>query len=548
MAYEWRLEVRLPDGTAPEYITGGQPIESLDNFIRRGDGDCVEATFRGLATELDIFGRDIVTLQANKDNAGWVNVFRGVVTKPGGESSSKPSDFKLVGLPKRLYETRIESPWIPGGEIGAMVRYVMSQSQHRPPGVEYDPFLVHNFGLQLADRFPIFEYVGEFLEFMKGKVPGATCGVNADGFFFFSIPSGSHSFTVGTNAKDVVWRDVDLEEVVTGVTLQIPGVNMQGLKSSAFQWEGGAGLTGLIALVDGGFNVAVNHPSHSTYRAWKKVFWDNNQIPPYVYTSYPLYETHEPFPGATAALDGNPSTFYGNQALPAALVSGGNYISEIIYSSLPPYSGPPYPGRLPHGFEFIYESRVDLTIKFVRSAPATGDNSIYNVHTFTLPSTQVGEKRIEFKLVPMDVRAGISALPVGSYNVYFGTQAAYPIDLAANDIKIYSLRLVELDVAALENITASHYRLPSPDASSVIKDDDITEPRPFANVVVPGLVTLTNRKAALYKTSITKTEGGKGVRTVIELEQGYNAERIGADAMQRFRLARATADAINFRR
>lgn len=238
---QWRLQVLTPTGAEKATIGMTRPIAELDSFRLDGrNGDCIEAKFTGLASQLGIGPRDIVSLEASLDNGGsWDPLFAGTTTKPGALRAPRRTDFKLVGLRKRIQETPTDDSVRPQQEVAETVRSLAQG--HLPGGIIYDPTLVPDLTLTTGELLPRREFLGVLLDKLAAQCPGfivaanssytydgityepgdyvppVTWGVLPDRRFFFRRTTGTLHLVEGegVTVSPIV---PGAEELVTGVT------------------------------------------------------------------------------------------------------------------------------------------------------------------------------------------------------------------------------------------------------------------------------------------------------------------------------------------
>lgn len=243
MAITWQLLVWAADGTAKDTITVDGSIAALVGLDVDGAGNCLEAEFVAVPSEVDIVARDIIQLQVQTDGVTWTSVYKGYIAIAGAPRADDFRTYKAVGLKQRFYEILLTEPVIGAADVATMVDQAIS-SLPLPTGVTYAAADVSTQTFQLGDRYPRLEYAGEFLDAVTDSVgsfivptgsnytfngvtydsgdtvPATRWGVRGDGSFYFTRPQAT-AVEVDENSRDVLvtWSDVAAEEVYDGVNL-----------------------------------------------------------------------------------------------------------------------------------------------------------------------------------------------------------------------------------------------------------------------------------------------------------------------------------------
>jgi hypothetical protein len=195
--------------------------------------------------------------------------FSGVaVQTPKSDPEGNTRTLSLVGAHKRFDEIPLDEGYIPGGDIGAMVRHVLGNPKNLPPGFTWQNEGVQripNFGVRLGDRITRRnEKVGAFLNEMAKLLPGllipsnqaeyealvkefpeaasfspgdylppATYGVTGDGLVFFGRRNSTQTLIEGDNESNrgcyiIEQPAVVAEELITAVRYTVGTLDYRG--------------------------------------------------------------------------------------------------------------------------------------------------------------------------------------------------------------------------------------------------------------------------------------------------------------------------------
>lgn len=252
MDITWRMKVWDAAGTAKTTIAVDGSIASLTAFDTDGSGNCLEAEFTAVPSEVDIKARDIIQLQVSEnDGTDWTSVYKGFIVIAGAPRELDFRNYKAVGLKQRFYEWPLTNGRISGGDVSNMVRRTFGDvgggvpTVPVPAGVSgYSPDDIPTQNFQLGDRYPQLEHWGEFLDALAESVgsfivpegstytfdgityaagetvPATRWGVDGAGGFFFTRPQAA-AVEVGEASSGVMveWSDVVAEEVFDQVTI-----------------------------------------------------------------------------------------------------------------------------------------------------------------------------------------------------------------------------------------------------------------------------------------------------------------------------------------
>lgn len=108
MSWSWKVSHYSPVGDLiAEFTPNSFPtIASIDRVIVRGNGDCVEASFRAVPAQVNISLRDLIeiTIEDLVAGTGEVPIFYGVVVKTGSSYSQDLQEYRVAGFSKRVSE------------------------------------------------------------------------------------------------------------------------------------------------------------------------------------------------------------------------------------------------------------------------------------------------------------------------------------------------------------------------------------------------------------------------------------------------------------
>ena len=91
-----RLRIHTPSGVFK--YDRSTSFSDIETFTVEGNGNCLEATFSALASELGVGARDIVDIEVSfYGTEPWQGLYRGMAVAPGAFRSRELSEFKLVG-------------------------------------------------------------------------------------------------------------------------------------------------------------------------------------------------------------------------------------------------------------------------------------------------------------------------------------------------------------------------------------------------------------------------------------------------------------------
>lgn len=520
MDYEWQLEVRHPDGTFRTTIHMDDPVDVLQSFAVEGSRNCLEATFSGIGLQLGLKPREIVTLEVREPEGAWEPIFTGFVAS-ATDASYNLDSIRLAGLKERFYELLVQDAVVPGGTVMSMVNHVLSQAVHIPAGVSYSAGQVSLPSFQLADRVPLRESVGEFLDAMAASVPGVFWGVRADGVVFFrQKTSGGTVLNPGTKGVLVEWRPADAEEVVTAVTLMIPGLNVPTFSAARYR---GLITDPALEVLAYAFFERREIAEHATYAAEALVRWEfgvpvTNRLSTAAVSSSNLVDPDTLAFDHAKAIDGDLATYaaWGDGASPASI--------SLVYD-----------GRLVAGWTLKYraatsDTPVRATLIRTPDSFTVGIGEFYELELE--PSDE--DKTITI-LIPPDVRMPDEASALAPRSTLIIERPA-----VSTGFRIYDVAALELDPEAIDGVTGAFFKLPFATSGTVTKVGAL---HPISyQLPLSGIGTFDSPR---YTFSLSRENG---LVTTIELNQPEDADIMAARRLEDWLRERATRQALRFGR
>jgi hypothetical protein len=247
MALQWRVERRDPRGLNPVTIDEGGAITALESFTVKGNGDCGEAKFLGLAARLPISHGDIITLQTNRDGAGWVNRYAGVIVDCGNPRSTTPTRYRAKGLRKLCERAVMFNDSLSTGDIGSVAKTaastVLTSGQLGPctssggvsvisdtytAAIIAERALFPDQAFIVPATYPNGNNLATYLDELVKTVPGLSWGVNADRKLFFGAIGGSQAIDLRTRGVDATWRESTSEDLCNAVLWVGPRTSNKG--------------------------------------------------------------------------------------------------------------------------------------------------------------------------------------------------------------------------------------------------------------------------------------------------------------------------------
>ena len=509
---EWRFILRDPLGNEKGSHGMSDPFETLESFAVAGDGNCLEARFRGLASDLDIGPRDVLSLQVREDPEGdWISRYAGTVVTAGAPRSKRNSRFKLVGLEKRVREWEIASEATEGGDVGAMVRSVLDNADNRPPEIFFSEPFVPDVNFEMGERMHFHEKLGDFLDDMAASLPGfvvpegetytyqgieftegdiippVTWGVDRLRRIFFLRDFAEHSLTEAPGETHVEFNELDAEGVVSAVRFDFGRVHEPRHLALPLRQAPPAILTYLAESDDVG-----------TYgRVTKRV-----PIPPMVgmFQNVPGLVV-EDGGGTNPAnlLDGDPET-----SSEITLDGNGNATIELRFTM----------GTVDALlFEADEDARLDLAV-----VDEVGDA------TTTVSFTRIRDPLI---LMPRLERNRAFFILRGE---------------ASASVDVYQARALKLDEDLLDRMANAYFRFPAADPGRLTRPGDVLTPRPRIELTLADS-TVLEVGASRYTYSFTRRQG---VQTEVRLGQPFDPELLQEAAVIQAKADRAELRAVNY--
>ncbi len=240
----WRLQITPITGATPYFLDADDAIESLPSFSVDTQGGGLEATFTGVGGELGIRPLDGVRFYTRATPASaWVMRYAGRVMLAPSPHETSLGAYRMIGTKELAYVKTVTAPMIPGGDVGLMARALADGT---PGGPLYRAWDIPALDLQLGDRFPQYESLGEALDALA-----ETCGA-------FIVPSGGSyaydgtAYSTGARVPPVQWG---LRNLTSGLYFRRPPPNTVSLDESEpgvrVEWEAvsGADTIAFVRLV-----------------------------------------------------------------------------------------------------------------------------------------------------------------------------------------------------------------------------------------------------------------------------------------------------------
>jgi hypothetical protein len=524
----WRLEIRDAVGTL-KYTKGiADVFQTLDSFTIGEDGDCLEANFKALGSSLGIAARDIVILQTSPTGVIWINRYAGVAIRVGANNNPDYSQFKLVGLRKRLQEVELRSPQSTG-DVGTIARQVVQDAiatGQLGSAVIYDSSLIPLTGFLMSGFASNYRSVAAVLDYLASAIPGTSWGINADRKVFFGVATGTVAIDESVTGTLIQWEDANAEHVYNAVRWMIAQLQPPDFLAVTVP----AGTTNPFS----GYELEEGWLTRLSQRA-TTIGTSVQQFtpPPETLVAAIKKQTGGTVTfgnGATALVNSGNVQDGTSTAAQLTLSAGGLGAVRVEYSSALNLIG-------------MYLDLPDYTKAFlvrVRRWNATyGDWT--GSYATTIQSNNVKTTKGFYFMAADEILgrfwdAGHNRSCVEIY-FYEGT--------ASQVVNIGELRAVTLDSAFLDNIAQNTYRSPAQDpATAVIQD--IIAPGTTANITRRNpntgaiLATLT-RPAKSFEYKITLDDY---TITTIKIGQEFDPEQEARDAIIKARDNLAAVEAV----
>jgi len=240
----WRLKVFDPEGL-PRFVQdmGELKLDGSPSFEEEGNGNCREATFRGM---VGINPRDWVDIQYTLDGSTWITRFSGVATQVRTGYNPDAGGYKLVGGIKKLEEAEAREVIQPGNLKDQIQRLWTSALTSGQLGKQvFQPTIQTDLGsidytlasvgsgvgngstpgtvIQGKGIAPNYQSVATVLKtVIAPRYPGCQVAVTADRALKVWKPTGTLVLDEINPDVHVEWTDVDAEELVTHVRFIFP--------------------------------------------------------------------------------------------------------------------------------------------------------------------------------------------------------------------------------------------------------------------------------------------------------------------------------------
>lgn len=233
-----RLTVRDWDGTLrhERYFEHANPalwVNVPANGVecsRDGYGNCLEATWAAYAGTLGAEPRDIIEIDSLAGGV-WARDFAGVLLKSGNmQATDQRSNFKLVGLKKRLQEVRVVNDVLEG-DVGAQARTVLQDviaSGQLGAAIIFDAALISDTAVLLSGFKARGRRLSDLLDYFAAQA-GGVWGVDADRKVYLRRRdlTGDTLALVEDAGVIIRWEDTDSEALATACNF-VMGTQVDG--------------------------------------------------------------------------------------------------------------------------------------------------------------------------------------------------------------------------------------------------------------------------------------------------------------------------------
>ncbi|MBZ9712176.1 hypothetical protein [Deinococcus multiflagellatus] len=519
-----RLTVRDWDGTlrheryyehlnpAMQFVTPANGME----VRRTGFGGCLELTFQSLWATLGIGERDVVELDV-QDQDTWTREFAGVALKTGNSETPGHSNFKIVGLKKRLQEVRIVNDPV-SGDVGAQLRSALQDlitSGQLGEAIVYDAALIPDLGVELDGFAARNRKASELFDFLAATGHGVW-DVNADRKVFLRPAALGVGDTLAlTEGADVTvtYEDTDSEALVTRVLFTLG------------QWSDGS----LI-------QTEVGSPAEAEYgTAWTEITYNDPQA--WRVTAHTFAKNNAEAITSYAALTDRLGTE--TDGAPTVILkrtSGGTGEASLTLTLTEP----------------ARRIRVELAVAGDGTkAPDYNTEPSVTTDVLVPRGTKVGELTITLagnvvvQVVPVYTRTGGTAyltewIYTPSAELPAGTTVTYTTQ-GAQTASLIELRPEAFNAEVLEGIAGFHFVLPQRDPTQIRVRGRVT-PRPK--------VTLMKAAGGTYENPVEEyslhIKAGEDLSTVLKAGQREGAEARAQRWLGQIALRDATLEAVRF--
>ncbi|MFC3834801.1 MULTISPECIES: hypothetical protein [Deinococcus] len=471
---------------------------------RTGWGGCLELTWQAMWATLDVQERDIVELEAMYAaySGVWFREFAGVVVKSGNSQAPGHSNFKAVGLKKRLTEVRCDLVTLPEQDAGLSLRAVVTAATtggDLGSAILDDPSVLPELGVIVAAFSPYGRKVSDVLDYLCAQA-GATWDVDALRRVFVHLTADPPvlQLTEGTQVVPT-FEDTDSEALVTGVWF--------GLGSRP---DGTPEVEAVTAPEAAALGVAVKDvPLDPSVPAWQLA----------------------PVTGETFTNTSTEAEFIYEILSDQGAQDGGALFTLIDAAQ---------PGTVL--FRVPAHRRVDLWAQWLGMTStvlmdvATDDGSVLEQVTRT---TLDGRVTLREAYAPPRIR-GDRAL---TYTFHLSPGA---------QLILYEFRPERPDTDLLTRLAAFHYVLPHRDPAVITVDGILVEGSSVIGPVTPRpMLSLMREDGSTYENTVesitTHLKLVGGVRTILRAGQREGAEARAARWLGQLALMDATQDAVRAR-
>lgn len=548
----WELEVLKFDGTLVTYNSAVNP-PPITNFKATVDawGNCVECTFTGKPSGLDVYSREVITLSSyHDDGAGGSNkffIFRGYITKSAPRDVMDLREYRAVGLKKRFDEQVAGGYFVfndgrkpsiySGKDVASMATDIIGDYKGEVFGTQQTMEVPAPLGFELGNRVPRFESVSDFLEALQDSVPelvvptgttytynGVTYnegayvpavkwGVKADGTIFFKRDTRSQPIDTRADGVSIEWLDIDAEEVVTGVVLLYELTN----EDLSVVYE-------RISDTTGDLTIYIQKPLASIYRPLDYASGDkpykSMKVAPFTLVGGefanrvldPWTATDSSFSASPGAAWVNPSNVTDGSLTTYA--THNDFWQGKISLVHDPGPFPDLGGYI--GLEVTYSAErhpSDEDSAIIVSARFEGDGLTDISYSLPIPGDGLGQTT---KLIYL--REGVHQRPSLVY-YYVGIKGFF-LTGESDIVRIHDIKMLVIDLDRGEQIARYYVRKPAANPANLTVHNKWLEPSPYVQLVKPDGYT-TTVPAATYEYSM---DAKTGIVTNVKLEQDLDAD------------------------
>lgn len=569
----WKVETTSPDASSgtiyeTDPLSGTTtPLITEFALLVRGDGSCIEGTFKGKASALQIEPRSVVSFTSVHD-AGPLELFKGYVTKNPTENEPEIHEYRMVGLDSRYDEVivgknvlvGVETPgFYEGGDLASVALAILADYRAQVLGVNTALDVPSPLGFELGIRIPRYETVKEALDALAESapellvsttsytydgitytngdlVPAVSWGVRADGSLFFKRAVGSIALNESNPGTRVKWLDIDSEEVVTRTVLvyDVSG-DSDDVKTRSGYYKEYEYTTSLVTTREEVHRydypiTAYEDVEHSVYQATKV-------IPFSVLANG--FASKEATPRTSTVSSGlvvNPDNAFDNDMwtysnnAESSLATGRTYgwrfreIGESISTGEIEASA----SNWPIGVEISYsntshprdiETGIQIDAEYRNKATAASGTRYTSHKSFLRKRIAIPESSEQQRTAIVMFTPSVHHNNPVEFDLYIGFSGFF-LAGEGDVTRIHELRLLYLDNDRLKDVGQAYIRKPASNPAEITVYKKFVPPAPVVSLVRRNGGTV-NVPAASYEYIMDAEDG---LRTVISLDQDLDAD------------------------